>query len=95
MAASKGTTPKAPTGSSVGPHMNLFANAREHSDRMLKDALIAGTLSEYIATESLLMADSEFISFHKPVDLLVSRHYPGYRTSKSVGPQPMKHSVFY
>jgi hypothetical protein len=79
------TKRKAPTGSSMGPHINLFSEASRHADRLLKDAIIEGRLSEYIATEPLLMADSEFVSFHKPTDLLVSRHYPGYRVFEMGG----------
>lgn len=64
---------------SMGPHIDLFSDATKLAKVQLANSLISGRLSSYDASDTVLMAESEFISFHKPTELLVSRHFPGYR----------------
>jgi hypothetical protein len=66
---------------SVGPKLNQFAKAIENVKEMRDDA----ELGSYEVGDSLLLADSEFTSFQKPTEILVSRHFPGYRIFDLVG----------
>jgi hypothetical protein len=36
-------------------------------------------MREHSTEDSILMASTEFITFHAPTEILISRHYPGYR----------------
>jgi hypothetical protein len=70
---------------SMGPSPNIFSTASGFVDRQLTASHIAGGLSAYDSTSSLLLAKSEIVDFHKPTELLVSRHYPGYRVFDITG----------
>lgn len=65
---------------SMGPQVNMFRVARGYAEKMLNGAQIAGGLQEYEAGHPTPLDVTEFISFHKPTEILISRHYPGYRT---------------
>jgi hypothetical protein len=45
----------------------------------------ASGLSQYSASDSLLLGEQEYISFHKPTEIMISRHFPGYRVFESTG----------
>lgn len=74
--ASKETKATTAPEKSVGPSINMFSQATNYANRNIGEASGMFDLS---ATNSLLLSESEFISFHKPNEILVSKHYPGYR----------------
>jgi hypothetical protein len=61
----------------VGPQFDQFTKAKAFVN---PHCPAHDGLASYRATDSLLLDPSEYISFHKPTELIVSRHYPGYRT---------------
>jgi hypothetical protein len=88
------TTPKKPTTPQAGPELseeplqqspNYFSLAATSVERQLTSNHISGGLGEYSSTNSLLLDKSEFITFTKPTDLLVSRHYPNYQIFNKSG----------
>jgi hypothetical protein len=71
----KSTTNTAPE-KSVGPSINMFKIASAFAERQLAEE---SGMQELQATQSMLLSEGEFISFHKPMEILTSKHYPGYR----------------
>lgn len=61
---------------SEGPSISMFSVAQDLVQQGLGEA--AG-LNEFNAEQSLLIDPSEYISFNKPTDVIVSKHYPGYK----------------
>lgn len=61
---------------STGPQFNQFTKA---ASLINKHCVNNDGLKEFHATDSMLLDASEYISFHKPTEIIVSRHFPGYR----------------
>lgn len=60
----------------TGPIQTSFDKAALMANARLNNK---ADMFEYGAQESVLITETEFVSFHTPSEILISRHFPGYR----------------